>query len=262
MAEDRFTGKTVMITGAAGGFGREAAREFAAEGARLALSDHNKTGLQLIVEEITALGAEVLSGVLDVTKEEQVETHISEIIGRFGSLDIAFNNAGIAHDLKPLPELSVTDLDRVLAVNVRGIFLCMKHQIPLMQKAGTGSIINMASASGLVGAGHLSAYAASKHAVVGLTKAAADENGKTGVRINAVCPFFAATPMYERLAGQMSEAKKLSMEETETAFTRRSPMGRVITAAEVANTVLWLADPNNSAVHGQAIAIDGGLTAV
>ncbi|MEP3430629.1 MAG: SDR family NAD(P)-dependent oxidoreductase [Roseibium sp.] len=262
MAEDRFTGKTVMITGAAGGFGSEAAREFAREGARLALSDRNESGLQLIVEEITALGAEVLSGVLDVTKEEQVETYISEIIGRFGSLDIAFNNAGIAHELKPLPELSTSDLDRVLAVNVRGIFLCMKHQIPLMQKAGTGSIINMASASGLVGAGHLSAYAASKHAVVGLTKAAADENGKTGVRINAVCPFFAATPMYERLAGQMSEAKKLSMEETETAFTRRSPMGRVITAAEVANTVLWLADPNNSAVHGQAIAIDGGLTAV
>ncbi|MEP4363115.1 MAG: SDR family oxidoreductase [Roseibium sp.] len=251
-----------MITGAAGGFGREAARQFAAEGARLALSDRDEGGLQLFVDELKDTGVDVWSEALDVTEEAQVKAHIQKIIQNFGALDIAFNNAGIAHELKPLPDLSVAELDSVLAVNVRGIFLCMKHQIPLMQKAGTGSIINMASASGLVGAGHLSAYAASKHAVVGLTKAAADENGRTGVRINAVCPFFAATPMYERLAGQMSEAKKLSMEETETAFTRRSPMGRVITAAEVANTVLWLADPNNSAVHGQAIAIDGGLTAV
>ncbi|MEP3047061.1 MAG: SDR family oxidoreductase [Roseibium sp.] len=262
MAEDRFTGKTVMITGAAGGFGQEAAHQFAAEGARLALSDRDEAGLQLLVDALKDTGANVWSEALDVTEELQVEAHVQKIVQNSGALDIAFNNAGIAHELKPLPDLSVAELDRVLAVNVRGIFLCMKYQIPQMQDAGAGSIINMASASGLVGAGHLSAYAASKHAVVGLTKAAADENGKTGIRINAVCPFFAATPMYERLAEQVSVAKNLSMEETATAFSRRSPMGRVITAEEVATSVLWLADPKNSAVHGQAIAIDGGLTAV
>jgi NAD(P)-dependent dehydrogenase (short-subunit alcohol dehydrogenase family) len=179
MADQRFAGQTVMITGAAGGFGAEAARKFAALGARLALSDRDESGLEQIRTELQDIGADVWVEAYDVGNENETKAHVDQILERFGSLDIALNNAGICHDLKPLTQLAVEDLDRMFAVNVRGVFLGMKYQIPVMAKAGRGAIINMASAAGLVGAGMLSAYAASKHAVVGLTRSAADETGRS-----------------------------------------------------------------------------------
>ncbi|QDG74840.1 SDR family NAD(P)-dependent oxidoreductase [Labrenzia sp. PHM005] len=262
MAEQRFSGQTVMITGAAGGFGAEAARKFAESGARLALSDRDEAGLERIKAELQETGADVWIETYDVGDETQTKAHIGQVMDRFGSLDIAFNNAGICHDLKPLTSLPVEDLDRMFAVNVRGVFLGMKYQIPVMQKAGRGAIINMASAGGLVGAGMLSAYAASKHAVIGLTRSAADETGRTGVRINAVCPSFAQTAMYQNFSEAMAESQNRPVGEIDAAFTKRSPMGRVIRSEEVISAVLWLAASDNTAVHGQAISVDGGLTAV
>lgn len=262
MAERRFEGKLVMITGAAGGIGAETARQFAEAGAKLALSDRDEVGLDRIAADLRAAGAKVLAQKLDICDEDGVKAHVEAILARFGALDVAFNNAGICHDLKPLPDLAVEDLERMFSVNVRGVFLGMKYQIPVMRAAGGGAIINMASAAGLVGSGYLSAYAASKHAVVGLTRSAADETGRTGLRINAVCPSFAQTAMYRGFADDMAKAQGRSTDDIDTAFTKRSPMGRVISAAEVASAVLWLADPLNTAVHGQAISVDGGLTAV
>ncbi|EEE45138.1 SDR family NAD(P)-dependent oxidoreductase [Roseibium alexandrii] len=262
MADQRFSGQTVMITGAAGGFGAEAARKFAALGARLALSDRDESGLEQIRTELQDIGADVWVEAYDVGNENETKAHVDQILERFGSLDIALNNAGICHDLKPLTQLAVDDLDRMFAVNVRGVFLGMKYQIPVMAKAGRGAIINMASAAGLVGAGMLSAYAASKHAVVGLTRSAADETGRIGVRINAVCPSFAQTAMYQNFSEALAESQNRPASEIDAAFTKRSPMGRVIRSDEVISAVLWLADPHNTAVHGQAIPVDGGLTAV
>lgn len=262
MVDRRFENQVVMITGAAGGIGAEAARQFAALRAKLALSDRDEAGLHRLADDLRKSGADVFANELDVSSEEQMKAHIEAILAHYGALDVAFNNAGICHDLKPLTDLSVDDLDRMFSVNVRGVFLGMKYQIPVMKEAGRGAIVNMASAAGLVGAGHLSAYAASKHAVIGLTRSAADETGRTGIRINAVCPSFSQTAMYRGFADEMAESCQKSAEDIDAAFTKRSPMGRVISASEVVNAVLWLADPHNTAVHGQAVSVDGGLTAV
>ncbi len=172
------------------------------------------------------------------------------------------NNAGLGHDVKPLHFLTVEDFDLNMNVNAKGVFLCMKYQIPLMQKAGGGAIVNTASAAGLVGSGHLSLYSAAKHAVVGLTKAAADENAKRGIRVNALCPSFSATPMVDEMADIVGGRSGLSREEAFTHIASRIPMGRVSEPEEVVQAMLWICAPENSFMTGQAIAIDGGLTAV
>lgn len=262
MAEGRFHGQVVMLTGAAGGFGRAAAHLFAAEGARLVLSDLAEVSLRALAARLSEDGAEVLAEPLDVTDEAQVAAHVTRALSRFHRLDVAVNNAGIAPPLMPLTATDTETFDRVMSVNTRSVFLGMKHQLPPMLAAGRGAILNVASAAGLVGAGQMAAYAASKHAVVGLTRAAADEVARRGVRVNAICPSFAATPLYDgivdALAGQRAEPRG----DTDARFTRRIPMGRIASADEVAEAMLWLTDPANSFMTGQAVAIDGGLTAV
>ncbi|GHE04960.1 short-chain dehydrogenase [Defluviimonas sp. 20V17] len=259
MSEARFQGKVVQITGAASGFGALAARRFAAEGARLALSDRDGEKLAALAG---ALDAEVLHAELDVSDAAAQAAHARAIAARFGRLDVAVNNAGVGHHMAPLHKLPPEEFDRMMAVNARGVFLGMQQQITLMLAGAGGAILNVASAAGIVGAGHLSAYAASKHAVVGLTRAAADEVAKKGIRVNAICPSFAATPLFDEMADAVATRHGASRDEASTRIAARVPMGRVARPEEVVQAMLWICDPANSFMTGQAIAIDGGLSAI
>lgn len=258
---ERFRDKVVMITGAAGGFGSEAARQFAAEGAKLLLSDRSAEALDGLVGELGGRDR-VFATAVDVTDEDGVCDHVTEGTKALGGLHVAINNAGIGHDLAPLHKLSGDTFDRMMAVNAKGVFLCMKAQILVMLEAGSGAILNVASAAGLVGAGHLSAYAASKHAVVGLTRAAADEVARKGIRVNALCPSFALTPLFGDIADALADRRGESRETAHSRITGRVPMGRVASPAEVVQAMLWITHADNSFMTGQAIAVDGGLTAV
>lgn len=254
--------KVVMITGAASGFGAMAAKRFAAQGAKLGLSDINEAALRDVVAGLESDGVEVVSDVVNVAEEAQVAQHVAHIAQRFGGIDVGINNAGIGHDVRPLQFLTTDDFDVMMNVNAKGVFLCMKYQIPLMQQVGAGAILNVASAAGLVGAAHLSLYAAAKHAVVGLTKAAADENATRGIRVNALCPSFSATPMVDEMAEVVGTRTGLNREDTLKQIASRVPMRRVSEPEEVVQAMLWINAPENSFMTGQAIAIDGGLTAV
>lgn len=260
MAEGRFAGLTVLITGAAGGFGARAARRFAEEGARLALSDVAMP--RALADELAAAGAHVHAEAVDVTDEAAVAAHVAATLEAFGRLDVAINNAGIGQNLTPLHRTDADDFDRIMQVNARGVFLGMKHQLPPMLAAGRGTILNIASAAGLVGAGQMAAYAAAKHAVVGLTRAAADEVARNGVRVNALCPSFALTPLFDAMADSLADRRRLGRDEAYRRIVSRVPMGRVAAAEEIVEAMLWLTGPQNSFMTGQAVALDGGLTAV
>lgn len=254
----RFSGKSVLITGAASGFGKLAAERFAAEGASLVLGDINEDALNEAAMIPLASGAEVITKRADVTSEADAQALVNAALDRLGGLDIAINNAGIVHPLARLPEIGADTFQRVMAVNSGGVFLGMKHQLPVMAAAGSGVILNVASAAGLVGAGMLSAYAASKHAVIGLTRSAADEYARFGLRVNAICPAFAETPLFNDIAEGISPDRA----EARKRMTTRMPMRRVASPAEIVPTMLWLCADDNSFMTGQAVAVDGGLTAV
>lgn len=260
--DKRYQDQVVMITGAASGFGRLAAERFADEGAKLALSDISAEGLAEAAEAFHAGGTQVVADVVDVADEAQVAAHVSHTVDALGGLDVAVNNAGMGHEMKRVHHLTVEDWDRTMDVNAKGVFLCMKHQLPVMLAAGKGAILNVASAAGLLGAGQLGAYAAAKHAVVGLTRAAADETARKGVRVNAICPSFSSTPLFDQMADAVSERTGASREQAYSHIASRVPMARVSEPAEVVQAMLWICSPENSFMTGQAIAIDGGLTAV
>jgi NAD(P)-dependent dehydrogenase (short-subunit alcohol dehydrogenase family) len=257
MSEGRFAGRSVLITGAASGFGALAARLFAAEGARLTLSDIDEAALGTLAGE---LGAEWIR--CDVSREADVAGQVALALDRHGALDVAINNAGVGHLPQPITRTKVDEFDRMMAINARGVFLGLKHQLPPMIEAGGGAILNVASAAGLVGAGHLAAYAASKHAVVGLTRAAADEVARHGVRVNALCPSFASTPLFDEMADALAARQGTDREAAYGRIASRVPMRRVARPEEVVPAMLWICDPANSFMTGQAIAVDGGLTAV
>ncbi len=258
----RFKDTSVLITGAAGGFGRLAAQRFAAEGAKLTLSDISETGLAETVRLVRAEGGEVADVPGDVSDEQHAKDYVALAISTYGRLDIAVNNAGIGGGKAAIPEISVEDFDRIMAVNARGVFLGMKYEIPEIAKAGGGAILNVASAAGVVGAGHIAAYAASKHAVVGLTRTGADECARLNIRINAICPSFADTPMIAEMADAMMSQLGISRDEAHKRIARRVPLGRVAEPEEVVQAMLWIVSPENSFMTGQALCIDGGLTAI
>lgn len=262
MSEGRYQNKVVMITGAAGGFGAEAAKRFAAEGARLALSDIDEQALEALGDEIRSDGANVFTQKLDVTEEAQMKDHIAACLANFGTLDVAINNAGIAHEMAPITALDVETYEKAMAVNARSVFLGMKHQLPPMIKQGAGAILNVSSAAGLIGAGYMSAYAASKHAVIGLTKAAADEVARKGVRVNALCPSFADTPLFSEVAEKFGESRGIDRDNAYQQISSRVPMRRVAESGEIVQAMLWICHEENSFMTGQAISIDGGLTAI
>jgi NAD(P)-dependent dehydrogenase (short-subunit alcohol dehydrogenase family) len=256
----RFDGATVLITGAAGGLGSGAAKGFAAEGARLVLSDIDEKALADFAATLPAETA-ILAG--NIADEKLSEDLVRLAVARFGRLDVAINNAGIVQSFVRLPQVPSDEARRVLEIDLLGVFYAMKHQIPQMERqfkatAKGGAIVNIASVAGLVGAPKLSVYAAAKHGVVGLTKSAAAEYATKGVRINAICPAHTRTAMVDsfvRVSGA-PEAEALA------ELTRGVPMKRVAEVDEIITAILFAADPANSFMTGHALAVDGGVGAI
>ncbi len=255
-----YTGKVVLITGAAGGFGRAAARRFVDAGAKLVLTDRDADALAALAAGLPDGAVATHSG--DIGNEATAEAVIAAGLAAFGRIDVAINNAGIAPDLMRLSETSAEVMEEVMRVNVLGTFHFMRREITLMQEQfardGRGGVIlNVASVAGLVGAPLLAAYAASKHAVVGLTRSAAIETAKRGVRINALCPSFASTPMVDAMIAGMQREPDEALARLVSAV----PMGRTATAEEVVDAMLWICSDANSFMTGNAVALDGGLSA-
>ena len=246
-------GKIVLVTGAGSGIGRATALVFAREGAKVVVADIVVEGGQETVQQIEAAGGEAIFVKADVSQAADVETLIAKTVETYGRLDCAFNNAGIEGGMKLTIDCTKEEFDRTIAVNLTGVWLCMKYEIQQMLSHGSGAIVNTASAAGLVGFPGLPDYVASKHGVVGLTKTAALEYAKSGIRVNAVCPGVIQTPMVERGA-QLSpgfDELALSME----------PVGRFGQPAEVGEAVVWLCSDAASFVTGHPMAVDGGLVA-
>lgn len=257
-SRSRFGSTAVLVTGAARGFGRAIAERFAAEGARLVLTDILADPLAETAAALRDRGAQVEMLAADITQEQTSRSLVDLCVKAYGRVDIAINNAGIAHENKKLPALDGDVFRRVIETNLMSVYYGMKYQIPVMEAQNGGVILNMASVAGLIGAPFLGAYTASKHAVVGLTKSTAAEYARSGIRINALCPSFASTPMVNDMLATMKGSLGEALARTVGAI----PMRRLATADEVAQAVLWMCEPGNSFMTGTALALDGGLTAV
>jgi NAD(P)-dependent dehydrogenase (short-subunit alcohol dehydrogenase family) len=248
----QFTGKVALITGGNAGIGRTTAIEFAKHGAQVVVSARReKEGLDVIAE-IKALGGNAIFVKTDVSQAREVRAMVDQTLATFGRLDYAFNNAGIEQVLTPLPDQTEETFDQIMDINVKGIWLSLKHEIPAMLKTGGGAIVNNSSIAGLIGYPTMPIYVASKHAVIGMTKAVALEYAKQFVRINAVAPGAIETRMFLHLA-----AVPEVMQMLEAAI----PMGRIGQPAEIASAIVWLCSDSASYVTGQTFAIDGGYTA-
>ena len=244
---DRFTDRVAFITGAASGIGRAAAIAFAAEGARLAILDRSADALRTVEASVKEAGGEVLAIACDVSSPDQVEGAINQIVDRFGRLDIAFNNAGVENKAAPVHEIDLAEWDRIIGINLRGTFLCMKHELAQMVKQGGGVVVNTSSGAGIRGVAGGAAYAASKHAIIGLTRSAALDYAKQNIRVNAVLPGNIETPMMDRFTGGDMQ-KAIDLE----------PVGRLGKPEEIAEAVLWMASDLGGFVTGAATVIDGG----
>ncbi|MDX8501674.1 SDR family oxidoreductase [Mesorhizobium sp. VK4C] len=256
----RFDGATVLITGATGGLGSGAAKAFAAEGARLVLSDLDEAALG---DFAATLGAETALLAGNIADEELSEDLVKLAVQKFGRLDIAVNNAGIVHAFVRLPQVTSQEARRVLEVDLLGVFYAMRHQIPQMERqfresGKGGAIVNVASVAGLSGAPKLSVYAAAKHGVMGLTRSAAVEYASKGIRINAVCPAHTRTAMVDGFVRSTGAPEADALAE----LTRGVPMKRVGEVDEIVTGILYLADPGNSFMTGHALALDGGIGAI
>ncbi len=260
---DIFRDKTVLITGGAGGFGRSASRLFAERGARLVLSDVDGKGLAEFAEQLAQADVQVASISGSVADEEHCRQTVDLAMQRFGRLDIAINNAGMSHAPAKTADIDSKQALETVQVDLMGVFYGMKHQIPVMEAAyrehgRSASILNIASLAGIGGAPTISMYAAAKHGVVGLTKSAALEYARRGIRINALCPAFARTPMVED--GLLADAG--GDKKAEDFLTRGIPMRRLAEPEEITRSMLWICDPRNSFMTGQAVALDGGTSAM
>lgn len=250
-----FKNKIILITGAGSGIGRVTAHAFAKEGGTVVVSDINEKGGEETVQQIKAAGGTSVFIKTNVAKFEEVENLINQIVAQYGRLDIAINNAGIGGIPARTAESSVENWEQVMAVNASGVFYCMKQELQQMVKQGSGAIVNTASIAGLRGLPNNLAYVASKHAVVGMTKTAAMEYARSNIRINAICPVFTVTPLFdpavmEKLSKGLSSKLKAGI-----------PMKRFADPVEMANTMLWLCSDKASFVTGHAMPVDGGLTA-
>lgn len=248
--EQVFKDKVVVITGSTFGIGKSTAIAFALRGAKVVLSDYieDDDTLKIIKEN----GGDAIFVKCDVSNEADVKNLVDTTISEFGRLDFAFNNAGIEGTAAPVVECENENWDNTININLKGVWFCMKYQIPEMLKNGGGVIVNNASVAGLVGFSGLPAYVASKHAVVGLTKNVALDYAKQNIRVNAVCPGVIDTPMIDRFTGDDPETRE--------QLAAAKPMGRIGQPIEIAETVVFLCSNAASFITGQAIAVDGGMT--
>lgn len=247
------SGKVALVTGAASGIGRATALAFARQGANVVVSDvQEKQGLE-VVNEIKIMGARGIFARCDVSRESDVRAMIEKTLQEFGRLDYAFNNAGTEGQQGMTPDCTEENWNRVIDINLKGVWYCMKHEIPQMLKQGGGAIVNCSSIAGKIGFPGIPAYTASKHGVIGLTKTAALEYAKLNIRVNAVCPGVIQTPMIDRFThGEAAALKQLSAGE---------PVGRVGRAEEVADAVVFLCSDQSTFVTGHSLVVDGGWLA-
>jgi NAD(P)-dependent dehydrogenase (short-subunit alcohol dehydrogenase family) len=248
-----FGGHVALVTGASSGIGLTTAQAFAQAGAAVVLADVNETVLREVTDDLTAAGHQVLGVTCDVSDEEQVAAMVDAAVAQFGRLDMAFNNAGIMAPPTDAAEETAEQFDHIEAVNLRGVWACMKHELRQMRAQASGAIVNNSSLGGLVGLPGRAAYHASKHGVIGLTKSAALEYAPRGIRINTICPGTIETPM----VAEMIANGELSMDEA----IANQPIARLGQASEMAAAVLWLCSPAASFVLGVALPVDGGYTA-
>jgi NAD(P)-dependent dehydrogenase (short-subunit alcohol dehydrogenase family) len=244
---NRFNGKVAFVNGAASGIGRATAIAFAAEGARVAILDRTEDALRDTADAIRNAGGEVLVIACDISKPQQVEAAVARAVETFGRLDVAFNNAGVENKAAPVAEIELDEWDRILDINLRGTFVCMKHELAQMVRQGSGVVINTSSGAGVRGVAGGASYAASKHAIIGLTKSAALDYAKSNIRVNAILPGNIETPMMDRFTGGDIQ-KAIDLE----------PVGRLGKPEEIADAVLWMSADLGAFVTGASISVDGG----
>lgn len=248
-----FDGKVALVTGAASGLGLATATAFAESGAAVALADRNKSAVRKVADGLKAKGYRTLDIHCDVADEEQVEAMVERTVAAFGRLDAAYNNAGVQNILAETAAATREDFDNVIAINLRGVWSCMKFELRQMLKQKDGAIVNCSSIGGLIGGAGRGTYHAAKYGVIGLTTSAALEYAARGIRVNAVCPGLIHTPMADQMmASGQTEALN--------AMLRDVPIGRLGRADEIAAAVLWLCSPAASLVVGHALVVDGGYT--
>jgi NAD(P)-dependent dehydrogenase (short-subunit alcohol dehydrogenase family) len=247
----RLAGKIALVTGGAGGIGSATSQAYAREGAKVAVVDIHETAARKVADAINAAGGEAIAIATDVSNAAAVAAMVDQVVAHFGRLDVAFNNAGIEIEHEPLARTTEETFDRLMSVNVKGVWLCMKYEIGAMLKQGKGAIVNTSSVAGIIAAPRQPIYGATKHAVLGMTKAAAVEYARKGIRINAVCPGVIRTEMMERAIER--EPRRAAH------IDRAHPIGRVGEAEEIANAVVFLSSDEATFVVGHSLAVDGGF---
>ncbi len=253
-----FKGKVAVITGAANGIGRAVAMGFASHGAKIVLVDRDAAGAKAAAQAIEQKGGQAISVTADVTRSADVQAYVKAALDTYGRIDCFHNNAGIEGSVTPIAEYDEALFDQLMGVNVKGVFLGLRHVLPVMIKQKSGSIVNTASIAGIQGSPNMAPYVASKHAVIGLTKSVAGEVAGHGIRVNAVCPGPVDTRMIHSVEAQINPSDPAGVA---TRYRTAIPLGRYATAEEIANVVLFLSSDLASSVTGAQYVVDGGRTA-